>query len=115
MADDFIKADEGKLQWSLMPFEQLEDVVRVLMNGAKKYSRDNWKNCDDLNRYKDALMRHVTSYIKGEINDPEDNLSHLAHAMCNCLFLMYFDDIHQEDLRVFQEKRESFKEELCKK
>ena len=32
---DFIKADEGKLQWSLMPFEQLEDVVRVLMNGAK--------------------------------------------------------------------------------
>lgn len=87
----FKKADEGKLQWSLMPFEQLEDVVRVLMNGAKKYARDNWKKCDDINRYKDALMRHVVSYIKGEKNDPEDNLSHLAHAMCNCLFLMYFD------------------------
>lgn len=87
----FKKADDGKLQWSLMPFEQLEDVVRVLMNGAKKYARDNWKKCDDINRYKDALMRHVVSYIKGEKNDPEDNLSHLAHAMCNCLFLMYFD------------------------
>lgn len=87
----FKKADDGKLQWSLMPFEQLEDVVRVLMNGAKKYACDNWKKCDDVNRYKDALMRHVVSYIKGEKNDPEDNLSHLAHAMCNCLFLMYFD------------------------
>lgn len=90
-SNNFKKADEGKLQWSLMPFEQLEDVVRVLMNGAKKYARDNWKKCDDINRYKDALMRHVVSYIKGEKNDPEDNLSHLAHAMCNCLFLMYFD------------------------
>ena len=33
---DFVKNDEGKLQWSLMPYEQLEDVVRVLMAGAKK-------------------------------------------------------------------------------
>ena len=33
---DFKKNDEGKLQWSLMPFEQLEEVVKVLMNGAKR-------------------------------------------------------------------------------
>ena len=90
--NDFIKADEGKLQWSLMPFEQLEDVVRVLMNGAKKYSKDNWKKCDDVTRYKDALMRHVVAYCKGEALDPEDNLSHLAHAICNCLFLQWFDN-----------------------
>ena len=90
--NDFVKNDEGKLQWSLMPFEQLEDTVRVLMKGAEKYSRDNWKKCDDINRYKDALMRHVTAYIKGEEKDPEDNLPHLAHAICNCLFLQYFDN-----------------------
>ena len=89
---DFVKNDSGKLQWSLMPFEQLEDTVRVLMKGAEKYSRDNWKKCDDVNRYKDALMRHVTAYIKGEERDPEDNLPHLAHAICNCLFLQYFDN-----------------------
>ena len=86
----FIKNDNGKLQWSLMPFEQLEDVVRVLMNGAKKYSKDNWKKCDDITRYKDALMRHVVAYCKGEALDPEDCLPHLAHAICNCLFLMWF-------------------------
>lgn len=88
---DFKKNDKGKLQWSLMPFEQLEDVVRVLMKGAEKYGKDNWKNCDDISRYEDALMRHVVSYNKGERNDPEDNLPHLAHAICNCLFLQYFD------------------------
>lgn len=99
--NNFTKADEGKLKWSLMPFEQLKQVVSVLMKGAKKYSPDNWKKCDDLSRYKDALMRHVVSYIEGEkIDDIQkggDGLPHLAHAICNCLFLMWFDDNKKEE------------------
>ena len=87
----FVKNDSGKTEWSLLPFEELEDVVKVLMLGAKKYSVDNWKNCTDTKRYKDALMRHVVSYIKGDIIDEESGLNHLAHAVCNCLFLMWFD------------------------
>ena len=94
---DFVKNDSGKLEWSLMPFAQLEDVVRVLMNGAKKYSVDNWKKCDDTKRYEDALMRHVVAYVKGDKVDSEDNISHLAHAVCNCLFLMYFDKEKSND------------------
>jgi hypothetical protein len=92
----FIKADSGKLQWSLLPFEELKDVVRVLMLGAKKYTPDNWKKCDDVTRYKDALMRHVISYVSGDTTDDESGLSHLAHAVCNCLFLMYFDNTQKE-------------------
>lgn len=87
----FIKADAGKTQWSLLPFDELEDVVKVLEMGAKKYSKDNWKKCDNTERYKDALMRHTIAYVKGDKVDSESGLSHLAHAMCNCLFLMYFD------------------------
>lgn len=93
---DFVKADSGKLQWSLLPFEELKDVVRVLMLGAKKYTPDNWKKCDDVTRYKDALMRHVISYVSGDITDEESGLSHLAHAVCNCLFLMYFNNTKEE-------------------
>ena len=93
---DFVKADSGKLQWSLLPFEELKDVVRVLMLGAKKYTPDNWKKCDDVTRYKDALMRHVISYVSGDETDEESQLSHLAHAVCNCLFLMYFDNTKKE-------------------
>lgn len=92
----FIKADSGKLQWSLLPFEELKDVVRVLMLGAKKYTPDNWKKCDNMTRYKDALMRHVISYVSGDTTDDESGLSHLAHAVCNCLFLMYFDNTKKE-------------------
>lgn len=97
--EGFIKYDSGKLQWTLLPLKQMEDVVKVLMEGAKKYKKDNWKNCNDLDRYKDALMRHVTAYVEGEKIDKEDplGLSHLAHAVCNCLFLMYFDDKEKEN------------------
>lgn len=89
---DFIKDDEDKLKWTLLPFEQMTEVIEVLMNGAKKYSIDNWKKCPYETRYKDALLRHVISYVKGDKIDSEDKKSHLAHAICNCLFLMYFDD-----------------------
>ena len=92
----FTKADSGKLQWSLLPFAEVEEVIKVLMKGASKYSPDNWKKCDDIKRYEDALMRHVVSYIKGdkidEVSQGGDGLSHLAHAICNCLFLMWFDN-----------------------
>jgi len=96
----FIKADSGKLQWSLLPFAEVEEVVKVLMKGASKYSPDNWKKCDNTKRYEDALMRHVVAYIKGnkidEVSQGGDGLSHLAHAICNCLFLMWFDNQKEE-------------------
>ena len=99
---DFVKADNGKLQWSLLPFKQLEDVVKVLMNGAKKYSKENWQKCDDIDRYKDALMRHVTLFMEGEETDlvekGGDGLPHLAHAICNCLFLLWFADKSKKDV-----------------
>lgn len=99
-SSDFVKADSGKLQWSLLPFAEVEEVVKVLMKGASKYSPDNWKKCDNTKRYEDALMRHVIAYIKGnkidEVSQGGDGLSHLAHAVCNCLFLMWFDNQKEE-------------------
>lgn len=91
VSKDFIKADQNKTEWDLIPYEELEDVVKVLQMGAKKYKRDNWKNCDNPSRYVNALLRHVISYVKGDKIDSESGLSHLAHAMCNCLFLMWMD------------------------
>lgn len=105
MEEGFIKADKGKTEWTLLPFEQLEDVAKVLMVGAEKYSPDNWKKCDDIKRYKDALMRHVVSYISGDKTDKESGKSHLAHAVCNCLFLMYFDDMEKKSEEKMPELR----------
>lgn len=87
-----MKADGGKRQWCLMPWHELGEVADVLTDGAKKYSPDNWKKVTPKSRYESALMRHITSYFEGDKKDSEDGRSHLAHAICNILFLMWFDN-----------------------
>jgi len=86
-----VKHDSEKLQWDLVPWEELEEIVRVLTYGAEKYAPDNWKMVEPKERYFSALLRHVVAWRKGEKLDPETGISHLAHAGCNLLFLMYKD------------------------
>ena len=87
-ADGGVKCDGGKLDWTLLPIESLEEVVKILEFGAGKYGRENWKKVE-VERYEKALLRHITAYWSGQKNDPETNLSHLSHAICNCLFILY--------------------------
>lgn len=83
------KYDGGKLDYTLVPFEALDEVVKVLMFGAHKYDRDNWRHVDNaLQRYAAAAFRHLTAYNKGEKTDPETDISHLAHAGCCILFML---------------------------
>lgn len=84
------KFDQGKPRWGLLPWAELETVVEVLTMGAAKYSDDNWKHVESFeSRYRDALMRHFSAHCKGETKDPESGKSHLAHAVCCALFLMW--------------------------
>lgn len=87
-----VKYDNGKPQWSLLPFKALTQVVEVLTYGAKKYAPDNWKKVPDARRrYIDAGFRHFTAYASGETHDPETGKHHLAHAICCLLYLVAFD------------------------
>lgn len=87
-----VKYDNGKPQWSLLPFKALKEVVEVLTYGAKKYAPDNWKKVPDARRrYIDAGFRHFTAYASGETHDPETGKHHLAHAVCCLLYLIAFD------------------------
>ena len=90
MSDVGHKADAGKLRWAtLLPWDALEQVVRVLEFGAVKYSVDNWRHVPDARyRYRDALLRHTVAMIRGEDTDPESDLPHAAHAACCALFLV---------------------------
>lgn len=82
-----IKFDHDKPDYSLVPFEALDEVVKVLTYGAKKYDRHNWQFVEDA-RYQGACMRHFSSYMQEEHYDPESNLHHLAHMACSVLFLL---------------------------
>jgi len=86
------KFDTGKARWSLFPAGTLLQILEVLEIGAKKYAPDNWKYVPERRtRYYDALHRHVEAWWGGEKADPETGRSHLAHAACCILFLMWCD------------------------
>jgi hypothetical protein len=87
-----IKSDTGKTQWDLMPFEAVEEINKVLEFGAIKYAAHNWKVNSGFKwtRLFNSLLRHLFAWIRGEDNDPESGLSHLSHAGCNILFLIYY-------------------------
>lgn len=85
-----IKYDNGKLRWGLLPYDALSSVVRVMMAGSKKYSDFNWQKIDDIpGRYFDACMRHLTQWRQGETIDGETGESHLSHAVCCLLFMIW--------------------------
>jgi hypothetical protein len=88
-----VKFDGGKTDWSLMPFEAVEEINKVLEFGAKKYAAHNWTQGDGFRytRVLNSLFRHLFAWSRGEDLDPESGLSHLAHAGCNILFLIYYN------------------------
>jgi hypothetical protein len=119
MTQEALRYNEGKPQWSLVDFDSLEPMVRVLEYGAHKYSifkdkegnlikgadisvedakeleivssgKDNWK-LGFANKFKilESLFRHLIALMKGETHDKESGLPHIGHLMCNALFFSY--------------------------
>lgn len=80
------KFDSGKLDYTLLPFKALEDVVKVLGFGAVKYGRDNWQKVER-RRYIAAAFRHLIEIAKNNELDEESGETHAAHLTCCSLFL----------------------------
>lgn len=85
------KDDQGKLPYHLLPSDAVEEILRVLDFGAKKYAPRNWENGMAWSRPFSALMRHMWAWWRGEKADPETGISHLAHAGCCILFLLSYE------------------------
>lgn len=88
---DELKKDYGKADISLLPYEFLEGVAKVLDFGAKKYSRYGWASKDmAYTRIIAAAYRHLGKFEKGEQVDEETKLSHLLHLTCCAMFLYMY-------------------------
>lgn len=89
---------DDKLRWDLLPLDLIEKLVEVYHFGAKKYAPNTWKGLPDgENRYRAALMRHLTAHFKGELRDAESGLLHMQHLAWNAIALLHFA-IEQERL-----------------
>ncbi len=86
LADRF---NNGKPKWSLVDFSALIPLVQVLEFGAEKYSKDNWKKGLPHTQIIDSMQRHIVAILDGQDIDPESNLPHIGHILCNAMFLSY--------------------------
>jgi hypothetical protein len=90
--NDGKKYDGEKPRWDLLPWLAMNEVVKVLTMGAKKYGDDNWKMLENLDdRYLSASMRHEFAYQMGDRIDEESGLHPLAHKICSDLFRLQND------------------------
>ena len=100
ICEQFLKFDDDKLRFDLIPDEWELYDAKVLTYGAKKYKPENWRK-GELKRFKGAYKRHMNAYYRGEWLDPETGLPHIAHARTNLGFILtieeeqrFFEGVH---------------------
>jgi hypothetical protein len=85
------KDDQDKPRTDLLPPGPLLAIAEILKFGADKYGDHNWRGGFDWSRPYAAALRHLLAWWNGEDKDPESGKSHLAHAACNLVFLLTFE------------------------
>jgi hypothetical protein len=91
-----LKYDDDKPRMELLDPYAIEELAKVLTFGANKYAAHNWRKGLAKSRLIAAALRHLFAYLAGQDKDPETGLSHVAHAMCCCMFLLGLE--HRPDL-----------------
>lgn len=96
-----MKFGDEKPRYDLIPPESLEEIAKVLSEGAKKYEPRNWEKGVPYSKYYRAAIGHLNLWKKGEDDDPDTGLSHLAHAGCCVMFLLTYVE---RDMKEFDDR-----------
>jgi hypothetical protein len=85
-----IKYDGGKpalFRGAVQYFPRaIEAVAEISTFGARKYAWKGWEAVEDgIDRYSDAMVRHLIKEGKGEALDPDSGLLHAAHTAWGAL------------------------------
>jgi len=99
------KHDQGKPRWDLLPFDAVEEVVKVYTFGATKYDAWNWTKGIKYSRIAAAMFRHwVKWWWRGLVNDEETKCHHLASVIWCGLALLHYE-LNKERFKEFDDRR----------
>ena len=106
------KFDSEKPKMHLLPPNATLEEEKVLTFGAQKYDEENWRKLENAQkRYTSGALRHIFAHMDGELQDPETNYSHLAHAICCLMFKLELElengknDSKEKELRELIESK----------
>lgn len=82
---------DGKVRMDLLPWPELEKIAEVYTAGAAKYGDHNWENLENgYERYKGAMLRHLTEVEKGNTIDEDTGCLHIAQVAWNAIAMVHF-------------------------
>ena len=112
MNDQTAKADTGKPQLSLVPKQIIYSIEKVRKFGCEKYNDpDNWRKVS-VERYWDAMLRHVlTAWDDVTAVDEESGLMAIEHCACNLAFILEL--LAEDKEKPFDWSEVKFHDELC--
>ena len=85
------KYDAEKARLDLVPPEAELAVGEVFAYGARLYGDRNWEKGMSWGRNIAAARRHIAKFMRGEEDDDESGLPHLAHAIVDLMFVLAYD------------------------
>lgn len=91
-----VRFDAEKQRHDLIPPFAIEQLTKILTFGAKKYKDRNWEKGMQWSRVISSLKRHLHEIEKGNDYDDESGELHIAHLLCNAVFLCEFYKIHPQ-------------------
>jgi len=94
--EEALRFNEGKIRYDLLDDYALEQMAKVLTEGAKKYPEKNWEKGMKWSKAEASLKRHLAAYKEGEDFDKETGIYHLSHAMVNLMFMVNYYRTHPE-------------------
>lgn len=65
---------DGKLRWDLLPLAEIEDIVRVYTEGAKKYADNSWQNIPD-------GFERSSAYYQVFLTDSKEVIQNMMHGI----------------------------------
>jgi hypothetical protein len=85
-----VKYDAGKppvFRGTIAYFPRaIQAVAAISAFGATKYAWAGWRHVPDgLNRYSDAMVRHMLAEAEGQVVDNDSGLLHASHCAWNAL------------------------------
>jgi hypothetical protein len=84
-----LRYDQGKVRYDLVSPIALHYVALVWTMGTYKYAPRNWEKGLSFSGCFGCAMRHAWKWFRGEENDPESGLPHLAHAVWNLMVILH--------------------------